>query len=207
MSGRAARHIDFSDVRHREALARAAELITSGYEILDSEVGAPNPSDNAFLREAMICAETGLIWQGDRAGIDAIDPRTGEEVEIKSTKLEEGRAVQFPTSRGISPTVIERFRTSGYWLFGVFDNLSNLAILYRVNGYDMQSKINILERKMEARAAAGEPLENNPKTTLDSIRPMCTILFQGPEFEEFEAAPGRWRIGVRRADARQTLFP
>jgi hypothetical protein len=71
----------------------------------------------------------------------------------------------------------------------------------------MQSKIDILERKMEARAAAGEPLENNPKTTLDSIRPVCTILFQSPEFEEFEVAPGRWRIGLKRPNSRQTLFP
>ncbi len=190
--------IDFSKAERREALTRAAALITSAYEILAREVGAPNPSDNAFLREAMVCAEAGIVWQSDRGGIDAIDPRTSDEVEIKSTKLVEGSSIQFPTSRGISPTVIARFRNSGYWLFGVFDNFSNLAIVYRVEGRNMAPKIDILERKMLGRRAAGEPLENNPKTTLDSIRPVASVVFQSPDFEEFELAPGRWRIRRKR---------
>ena len=45
--------------------------------------------------------------------------------------------------------------------------------------------------------AAGEPLENNPKTTLDSIRPTSTVPFESPDFEEYELAPGRWRIRRR----------
>jgi hypothetical protein len=53
-------HLDFSDPDRREALKRAAALITEAYEILSEEVGASNPSDNAFLREAMVCAECGL---------------------------------------------------------------------------------------------------------------------------------------------------
>jgi hypothetical protein len=186
--------IDFSLPEHRDALKRAAELITQAFEILAEEVSAPNPSDNAFLREAMVCAEAEIIWQSDRGGIDALDPRTSEEVEIKSTKLTEGSAIQFPTSRAVSPTVISRFRASGYWLFAVFDNYSNLAIVYRVEGRDMTWKIDVLEEKMQGRAAAGEPLENNPKTTLDSIRASCKIIFQSPNFEEVEIAPGRWRI-------------
>lgn len=189
--------IDFSKEDRRADLKRAAELITLGYEILWEVIGAPNPSDNAFLREAMICAEARLIWQGDRGGIDARDPVTGDEVEIKSTKLTEGRPIQFPTSRGISPAVIKRFRASGYWLFGVFDNSSNLAMVYRVDAADMKSKIDVLERKMRARAAAGEPLENNPKTTLDSIRPSARVVFSSPDFEEYEVAPGRWRIRAK----------
>lgn len=189
--------LDFSDPARQAALKQAAGLITSAYRILCDDVGAPNPSDNAFLREAMICAETRLIWQGDRGGIDAIDPGTGEEVEIKSTKLVDGGAIQFPTSRGISPTVIARFRDAGYWLFGVFDNFSNLAIVYRVDRPDMAPKIDVLEGKMRARTAAGEPLENNPKTTLDSIRPVCSVAFRSPDFEEYELAPGRWRIRRR----------
>ncbi|MBF6619852.1 MAG: hypothetical protein ITG02_06430 [Patulibacter sp.] len=173
-------------------------MITAAYEILADEVGAPNPSDNAFLREAMICVQAELIWQGDRGGIDAIDPYTGEEVEIKSTKLVDGGALQFPTSRAISPTVIARFRDAGYWLFGVFDNFSNLAILYKVSGTHMVAKIDLLEQKMFARAAAKQPLENNPKTTLDSIRAHATVVFVGDGYEEYELAPGRWRI--RRTD-------
>jgi hypothetical protein len=195
--------IDFSEAGRRDALMRAAALITSAYEILANEVGAPNPSDNAFLREAMICAEAGIVWQSDRGGIDAIDPRTSEEVEIKSTKLVEGDSVQFPTSRGISATVIARFRASGYWLFGVFDNFSNLAIVYRVEGRNMAPKIDVLEQKMRARQAAGEPLENNPKTTLDSIKPVSSVVFRSPDFEEFELAPGRWRI---RPKSTEQLF-
>ena len=189
--------IDFSDPVRRAALKKAAALITTAYEILCQDVGAPNPSDNAFLREAMICAETRLVWQGDRGGIDAIDPVTREEVEIKSTKLVSGGAIQFPTSRGISPTVIARFRAAGYWLFGVFDNFSNLAIVYRVDREDMAEKIAGLETKMKARTAAGEPLENNPKTTLDSIRPVCRVVFASPDFEEYEIVAGRWRIRRR----------
>lgn len=189
--------IDFSDPGRQEALKRAARLITEAYGILCDEVEAPNPSDNAFLREAMICAETGLIWQGDRGGIDALDPQTGDEVEIKSTKLVDGGAIQFPTSRAISPTVIARFRASGYWLFGVFDNLSNLAIVYRLSQEHMSPKIDELEKKMFRRATAGQPLENNPKTTLDSIRENCEVVYTNPDFEEYELAPGRWRIRRR----------
>ncbi|MDP9135681.1 MAG: hypothetical protein M3N56_12755, partial [Actinomycetota bacterium] len=96
------------------ALERAAALITEAYEILCEDVGSDTPSDNAFLREAMICAQAEIIWVGDRGGIDAFDPRREQEVEIKSTRFSEGRAINFPTSRGISPTVIARFRSSGY---------------------------------------------------------------------------------------------
>jgi len=61
----------------------------------------------------------------------------------------------------------------------------------------MAAKIDVLEAKMKARTAAGEPLENNPKTTLDSIRPTSTVPFESPDFEEYELAPGRWRIRRR----------
>jgi len=194
--------IDFSDPHRGAALKKAAALITQAYEILAEEVGAPNPSDNAFLREAMVCAETKVIWQGDRGGVDALDPHTGEEVEIKSTKLTGDRdAIQFPTSRAISPTVIARFRAAGYWLFAVFDNYSNLVVLYRVEHADMAAKIDVLEDKMRGRATRGEPLENNPKTTLNSIRASCRVLYASPDFEEYQLAPGRWCIRRRQADA------
>lgn len=190
--------IDFSDPTRSGALKRAAALITQAYEILAEDVGAPNPSDNAFLREAMVCAEVSIVWLDDRGGIDALDPRTGDEVEIKSTKLTGDRAsIQFPTSRAISPTVISRFRAAGYWLFAVFDNYSNLAILYRVEQTDMEAKIDVLEDKMRGRASRGEPLENNPKTTLNSIRPYCKVVYISLDFVEYEIAPGRWCIRPR----------
>jgi hypothetical protein len=190
--------IDFSDPNRRDALKRAATLITQGYTILAEEIGAGNPSDNAFLREAMVCAEANVVWRDDRGGIDAVDPRTGEEVEIKSTKLTGNRdAIQFPTSRAISPTVIARFRAAGYWLFAVFDNVGNMVILYRVDKAGMQPKIDVLEKKMRGRAKRGEPLENNPKTTLNSIRPDCKVLYANPDFEEYELAPGRCCIRRR----------
>lgn len=127
--------LDFSDPARQSALKKAATLITSAYEILADQVGAPNPSDNAFLREAMVCAEVGLIWQDDRGGIDAIDPTTLDEVEIKSTKLDPTKPIQFPTSRAVSPTVINRFLEAGYWLFAVFDNYSNLAMRVSRRGF------------------------------------------------------------------------
>ena len=188
--------LDFSDPRRQAALERAAKLISEAYEILCDEVGSPNPSDNAFLREAMVCAKVGLVWVGDRGGIDARDPRTGDEVEIKSTKLTQGRALNFPTSRAISPPVIERFRAAGYWLFAVFDDFSNLIALYRVPSSTMSPKIDDLERKMMRRAAAGEPLENNPKTSLDSIRSGSELLLLSDQYEELQISPGRWRIGA-----------
>jgi hypothetical protein len=190
--------IDFSDPSRSLPLKRAATLITQAYEILAEDVGAPNPSDNAFLREAMVCAEAKIIWRSDRGGIDAIDPITGNEVEIKSTKFVGDRdAIKFPTSRAISPTVIARFRAAGYWLFAVFDNYSNMAVLYRVEQADMEAKIDVLEDKMRGRAARGEPLENNPKTTLNSIRPVATVVYASPDFEEYQIAPGRWCIRRR----------
>lgn len=189
-------HLDFSDTKRRDALKRAAGLITTAYEILCNEVGSDNPSDNAFLREAMVCAECALIWQSDRGGIDAIDPRTGQEVETESTKID-GTSLRFPTSRAISPTVIARFRASGYWLFAVFDNFANLAIIYRVEQEDMEAKIDGLEAKMRLRASKGEPLENNPKTTLDSIRADATVVFRSPDFVEEQLSPGRWRVKAK----------
>jgi hypothetical protein len=189
-------HLDFSDPDRREALKRAAELITEAYRILSEEVGSSNPSDNAFLREAMVCAECSLIWQSHRGGIDAIDPRTDDEVEIKSTKID-GKAHKFPTSRAISPTVIKRFREAGYWLFAIFDGYSNLAVIYRVEQDDMESKIDTLEAKMRLRAAKGEPLENNPKTTLDSIRASARVVFMSQDFVETEISAGRWRVTAK----------
>lgn len=190
--------IDFSDPERRAALARAATLIAEAYEILAEEVGAPNPSDNAFLREALVCAATRITWRGERGGIDATDPRTGGEVEIKSTKLAGDRAfVEFPTSRAISPTVIARFRAAEYWLFAAFDNYGNMAIVYRVERAGMRAKIDALERKMRDRAAGGEPLLNNPKTTLNSIHHAATVVHRNPDFEEHEIAPGRWCIRRR----------
>lgn len=189
-------HLDFSDSDRQDALRRAAELITEAYRILSDEVGSSNPSDNAFLREAMVCAECSLVWQSDRGGIDAIDPRTAEEVEIKSTKID-GKAHKFPTSRAISPTVINRFRAAGYWLFAIFDGFSNLAVIYRVDQDDMEAKIDALEAKMRLRASKGEPLENNPKTTLDSIRAAATVVWMSPDFVETEIKPGRWRVTAK----------
>ncbi|MDP9135682.1 MAG: hypothetical protein M3N56_12760 [Actinomycetota bacterium] len=61
----------------------------------------------------------------------------------------------------------------------------------------MRVKIDLLEAKMHGRTAAGEPLENNPKTTLDSIRGLAEVLYFNPEFQEYQAAPGRWRIRRR----------
>jgi hypothetical protein len=88
-------------------------------------------------------------------------------------------------------------RAAGYWLFALFDDYSNLAVIYRVEHDAMEGKIDALEAKMRLRAAKGEPLENNPTTTLDSIRAACTVVFRSDDFVETEIRPGRWRVTAK----------
>lgn len=183
--------IDFSQPDLGAKLERARRLIGEAYEILCDEIGAPNPADNQFLREAQICVQAGLIWTGDRGGIDAVS-RRGAEVEIKSTRLDPvKRVVQFPTSRYVSPTVIERFRQADYWLLGVFDQYESLIALYRVGAPKMKPIIDELARKLRAKERAGTPYENNPKIPLARIRPNARRLFLSSDFKEIRADTGR----------------
>ena len=169
-------NLDFSDSRLREALLAARRLITEGYRILRDDVGADNPADNAFLREATICASQGLIWVGDRGGTDARSP-AGEEVEIKSTRLDTRSTIAFPTSRYVSQTVIDRFRAADWWAFGIFDVYEEMVGLYRVEQQDMEPLIALLEERMLARVSQGLALENNPKFPFGSIRPVAQPLY------------------------------
>jgi hypothetical protein len=189
--------VDFSDRRRQAALQEAARSMARAYEILSAQLGVTNLRGDLFMREAAICAKAGLIWKHGADYHDAIDPDTGEAVEIKSMCLREGAPLHFFTSRSFSPSVMERFRASGYWLFGVFDDSSHLIILYRVGGDDMEAQLAPLSEKTAMRAARGEPFLNNPKIRLDSIRPACTVVFQSPDFEEYEAASGRWCVRRR----------
>lgn len=169
-------NLDFSDPERRERLLTARALVTEGYRILRDDIGADNPADNAFLREATVCAHAGLTWIGDRGGTDARSP-SGDEVEIKSTRLDGRRSIQFPTSRYVSPTVIARFRAADWWAFAIFDVYEGLVALYRVERADMQPLIDALQRKMDTRVAAGRPLENNPKLPFRVIRPLASTLY------------------------------
>ena len=195
--------LDFSDRRRQTALQEAAQNMTRAYEILRTQVGAPRLIDNAFLREAMICATTGLIWKGGRGDFDAIDPKTGETVELKSTKLEySGGKIQFLTSHGM----LARLRSSDYWLFSVFDGFSDLAIVYRCNRADMSATLDAIEEQIQAGR------QNHSRITLDSIRTTCEVIFQNNDFEEYEASPGRWRIRRRspndtRSGGRWAIIP
>jgi hypothetical protein len=190
VGGKMATELDFSDRGRQTALQEAAQNMTRAYEILRTQVGAPNLIDNAFLREAMICAKIGLIWKGRHSHVDAIDPKTGETVEIKSTRLGDGRGkIQFLTSHR-TPA---RIQASDYWLFSVFDDVSNLAIVYRCSRADMSGAIEALEEQTEA----GRSPRSYSTITLDSIRAACTVVFQNNDFEEYEAAPGRWRVRRR----------
>jgi hypothetical protein len=190
-------HIDFTNKARRARLFAARDLITQGYRILRDDVGADNPADNAFLREATACATAGLIWVGDRGGTDA-RTRTGEEVEIKSTRLDKRSTMAFPTSRYVSPTVIARFRAAGWWLFAVFDVYEEMVALYRVEGIDMSPLIDALERRMQTRVTRGVPLENNPKFPFREIRPLVSqvLYFDRKKYEERQSG-GTWTI-VRR---------
>lgn len=189
--------LDLSDRRRRAAMQEAAQNMARAYEILRTRVGAPHLIDNASLREVMVCAKIGLIWRGGHSDIDAIDPKTGEAVEIKSTRLVDGGAIHFSTVRSMSSRTIARLLAPDYWLFSVFDDFSNLVAVYRCNRADMSVTIHALESAMNARDIAAGPPLNNPKIRLDSIRARCTVAFQNKDFEEYELAPGRWCIRQR----------
>lgn len=168
--------LDFADDDRRRQFLAAKKLITDGYRILRDDVGVDNPADNAFLREATICAAQGLVWVGDRGGTDARTP-TGEEVEIKSTRLDDRATIAFPTSRYVSPTVIARFRAADWFAFGVFDLYEELIALYRVEKMNMAPLIDVLEQKMLVRQAAGQAYENNPKFSYASVRRVAQALY------------------------------
>lgn len=191
-----ATEIDFTQRRLREALARAKDLIVEGYRILRDEVGVDNPADNAFLREARVCAVANVIWTGERGGADA-RTEDEDEVEIKSTRLDQRPTIQFPTSRYVSPTVIARFREATFWLFGVFDVYEELTAVYRVEAEGMAELIDELERRMRQRQSQGLALENNPKLRFSVIRPKATPLFLHPDFVEYQHPTRGWSIRPR----------
>ena len=188
--------IDFTNRKRRKALERAKDMIVAGYRILRDEVGADNPADNAFLREARICALAGVVWTGERGGADG-RTKDGDEVEIKSTRLDQRSSIQFPTSRYVSQTVIDRFGKAEFWLFGVFDVYEELIAVYRVEAKDMAPLIKVLDVKMGERVAQRMALENNPKFQFSAVRPRARCLFMHPDFEDAEYAPGRWTIRQR----------
>lgn len=177
-------------------LARAHDLISDAYRILCDEVGVKNPADNQFLREATICARIGLVWTGERGGVDALDPE-GREVEIKTTRVEGSRRVQFPTSRYVSQTVLDRFRDAASWVFGVFNRYEELIALYRVEAKEMQPIIDDLERRMRQRQSQGRPLENNPKIALNAIRGDARRLYLDGRHGEREDPRRGWLIEPR----------
>jgi Restriction endonuclease PvuII len=188
--------LDFTDPERQRRLARAHDLIVDAYRILIDDVGVDNPADNQVLREATICARLGLIWTGDRGGVDAFDP-DGQEVEIKTTRLVGSKRVQFPTSRYVSQTVIDRFRSAGWWVFGVFNRYEELVALYRVDAAAMAPIIDALEQRMLARAAANRPLENNPKTALTAFRKDAQRLYLDGRYREREDPRKGWVIELR----------
>jgi hypothetical protein len=188
--------IDFANKARRAALERARKQIVAGYRILRDDVGADNPSDNAFLREARICAVAKIIWTGERGGADG-RTKGGDEVEIKSTRLDLRSTISFPTSRYVSQTVIVRFRKAKFWLFGVFDVYEELIAVYRVEAKDMAPLIKVLDQRRRARERQGRASENNPKFTLSGIRPRAKCLFMHAGYKDEEVVPGRWTIRRR----------
>jgi hypothetical protein len=185
--------IDFSNQNCRHALDRAADLILAGYRILRDEVGVDNPADNAFLREARVCAIAGVIWVGDRGGADGRTAH-GDEVEIKSTRLDSRPSIQFPTSRYVSPTVIARFRQAAFWLFAIFDVYEVLIGVYRVEATSMVGIIDALEGKMHMRVGDGRSLENNPKISFASIFPAAQRLYLRDDFIEIQDPIRGWTV-------------
>jgi hypothetical protein len=185
--------LDFTDPERQRRLARAHDLIVDAYRILVDDVGVENPADNQVLREATICARLGLVWTGERGGVDALDP-DGQEVEIKTTRLHRGASVSFPTSRYVSQTVIDRFRAAGWWVFGVFSRYEELVALYRVDAARIEPIIDRLERGMAERLAAGRPMQNNPKISLREVRPGAQRLYLDGRHREREDPRRGWVI-------------
>lgn len=189
-------NLDFADSQRRRRFERARELITQGYRILRDDVGADNPADNAFLREATVCAQQRLVWLADRGGSDARS-HSGKEVEIKSTRLDDRSTIAFPTSRYVSETVIDRFRAADWWAFAIFDQYESLVALYRVEESAMRPLIDHLDQKMRDRLALGRPLENNPKFPFASIRQRASVLyFDEDTYVEVQTERG-WTIERR----------
>jgi hypothetical protein len=149
-----------------------------------------------------ISPTAGLIWVGDRGGTDARST-TGEEVEIKSTRLDKRSTIAFPTSRYVSPTVIARFRAAGWWLFAVFDVYEEMVGLYRVEGAAMSPLIDVLEQRMQDRVARGLALENNPKFPFRVMRPLVSqvLYFDHDNYEERHSG-AVWTIVRRTQSAR-----
>lgn len=177
------RELDFGKPERQDALARSQEHILRGYRILRDEVGVDNPADNAFLREARICAYKGIVWVGERGGTDA-RTQSGQEVEIKSTRLDDRPSIQFPTSRYVSETVIGRFRSADLWLFGVFDVYEDLVAIYEADGSAMSDLIDVLDAVRLEREAAGEALQNNPKFPFAEVRVRGRRIFMHTDYEE-----------------------
>ncbi len=189
-------NLDFADSERTRHFERARELITQGYRILRDDVGADNPADNAFLREATICAHQHLVWLADRGGSDARS-HVGAEVEIKSTRLDSRSTIAFPTSRYVSKTVIARFRSADWWAFGIFDRYESLVALYRVDQFKMRPLIDHLEQKMKSRMALDQALENNPKFPFALIRERASVLYFDSESYREVQSQRRWTIEQR----------
>jgi len=185
--------IDFADPARRAALEEARKLIIAGYRILRDDVGADNPSDNAFLREARVCALARIVWVGDRGGADGRTPH-GEEVEIKSTRLDGRSSLNFPTSRYVSRTVIDRFRRATYWLFAIFDVYEELVAVYRVDAPDMRPLIDALEERLARSEAARLALQNNPKFSFTSVRRVAQPIYLHADFTEQLRPRGGWTL-------------
>lgn len=183
--------IDYGKRATSASLRRAHALIAEAYRILAEEVGAANPADNQFLRESVICARMRLTWVGDRAGTDARS-RDGEEVEIKTTRAGKS-SLNFPTSRYVSQTVIDRFRAADYWLFGIFDEYEQMIALYRVPASGMTAEIDRLERELKRRKRARKALQNNPKIPLARIHGSATRVFLKRGYKEVTDSSGAVR--------------
>lgn len=101
--------------------------------------------------------------------------------------------MNFPTSRYVSRTVIDRFRAADYWLFGVFDEYEQMIALYQVPRAGMSAEISRLEREFKRRHRARKALQNNPKIPLARIHGAATRIFLKRGYREITDAKGAVR--------------
>lgn len=189
--------LDFSDPGVVAKFEEGKRLIREAFRHLRDVLGADSPADNFFLREATICARLGLVQVGDRWSTDARSQQ-GEDIEIKSTRLDSRATMQFPTSRNVSATVIDRFRDADWWAFGVFDVYEDLIALYRVDADKMAPIIDALDvKRLAAEADSNKRELNNPKIPFNLMRSLAhepPLYFDGANYDEVRTARGTYKI-------------
>lgn len=167
---------------HDAAITAALDLVRVGHDALRAATGCARPLENKIPHELITCAAADLIWNGPRADPDALT-RDGAACELKAWDVRSARRPQWASSRDFTRTVLDRFRSTPWFFFAVFDGLDLLA-LYRVAGADLAAAFTRFEGALERYERREGPRPNNPKFTWADVRPRADVLVADPRFRE-----------------------